>query len=128
VEGEGVEGFGKAFLYAGARSTVTTLWRVDDHATAEFMKQFYYALGSGASKAGALREAKLKFLRSGSELAHPKYWAAFVLNGDGLAPIPPVVSWSALGIGAGSLGLAALAAMRLFGRRRPLTAVTAPRS
>ncbi|HMC62280.1 MAG TPA: CHAT domain-containing tetratricopeptide repeat protein, partial [Candidatus Solibacter sp.] len=45
VEGEGVEGFGKAFLYAGAKSTVTTLWRVDDHATAEFMKQFYYALG-----------------------------------------------------------------------------------
>jgi CHAT domain len=97
---------------------VTTLWRVDDHATADFMKHFYYALASGTSKAAALRRAKLQFLRAGSELAHPKYWAAFVLNGDGLTPIPPIVTWSALGMGAGFFGLAALAAARLLRRRR----------
>jgi CHAT domain-containing protein/tetratricopeptide (TPR) repeat protein len=128
VGGEGVEAFGKAFLYAGAKSTVTALWRVEDHATAEFMKQFYYALARGVPKAAALREAKLKFLRSGSELAQPRYWAAFVLNGDGVAPIPPVVSWSALGIGAGLLGLVALAAARTLRGRRTLPPVTALRS
>ena len=37
IEGEGVVGFGRAFLGAGARSTVSTLWRVGDQSTAAFM-------------------------------------------------------------------------------------------
>jgi tetratricopeptide (TPR) repeat protein len=126
--GEGVEGFSKAFLAAGANSTVTTLWPVDDRATAEFMKQFYYALASGAPKAEALRQAKLQFLRSGSRLSHPQYWAAFVLNGDGLAPIPRAVSWSAVGIAAGALGLAALLGVSLRRTRRTRPALTGSRS
>lgn len=93
IRGEGVEGFAKAFIAAGASSIVTTLWRVDDDATSQFMKQFYYHLEGGAPKAEALRQAKLKFLRSGSELSHPRHWAAFVLNGDGLAPAPRFFSW-----------------------------------
>ena len=91
--GEGARNFSGAFLAAGARSTVTTLWRVDDSATANFMQLFYRNLARGESKAEALRNAKLDFLRSKSELAQPRYWAAFVLTGDGRAAIPRVISW-----------------------------------
>jgi CHAT domain-containing protein/tetratricopeptide (TPR) repeat protein len=94
VRGEGAQGFSRAFLAAGAAASVTSLWRVTDASTAELMKQFYFALSSGESKAEALRTAKLKFLRSGSALDHPRYWAAFVLSGDGGSPIVPVVPWS----------------------------------
>ena len=110
VQGEGVESFGRAFLLAGAKSVVTTLWRVDDAAAAEFMKQFYYFLGTGVSKAEALRQAKLKFIGSGGKLADPQYWGAFVLYGDGLSPIPPFYSWAWILFG----GAAALAALALW--------------
>jgi CHAT domain-containing protein len=92
VRGE-VQSFSRAFLAAGARSTVTTLWRVADSPTADFMGLFYRNLARGESKAQALRNAKLDFLRAGGELAQPQYWAAFVLNGDGRAAIPRVIPW-----------------------------------
>jgi CHAT domain-containing protein/Flp pilus assembly protein TadD len=94
VRGEGVQAFGRALLSAGAASSVTALWRVDDEITAEFMKQFYYfALNEHKPKAEALRLAKLRFLHSNSKVADPRVWAAFVLNGDGATPLPSVVSW-----------------------------------
>jgi len=96
IRGEGMQGFSRALLSAGSRTTVTTLWRVADQPTSDFMKQFYYALGQGKTKAQALRLAKLKFLQSGGPLAHPRHWAAFVLNGDGLHPITRAISWSVL--------------------------------
>lgn len=95
TRGEGVEGFSRAFLSAGAASTVTTLWRVEDHATSEFMKQFYFFLAAGQPKADALRLAKLRFQQSG---VHPRHWAAFVLNGDGQNPLPKVLPWYALAL------------------------------
>ena len=64
IRGEGVEGFSRALLAAGAASAVTTMWDVVDRASAEFMKQFYFALARGESEASALRQAKLQFLRS----------------------------------------------------------------
>ena len=94
TRGEGVQSFSRAFLGAGARSTVTTLWRVDDRPTADFMQSFYTLLGAGTTKAAALRQAKLSFLNSGKELAQPRYWAAFVLAGEGQAPIRPLLSWA----------------------------------
>jgi CHAT domain-containing protein/Tfp pilus assembly protein PilF len=113
IRGEGIQGFSRALLSAGSRSAVTTLWRVADQPTAEFMKQFYYELSQGRAKAEALRLAKLKFLRSGSALQHPRHWGAFVLNGDGLQPLPRVLSWGALLMPlAGALLLLGLAARR----------------
>jgi CHAT domain-containing protein/Tfp pilus assembly protein PilF len=83
VRGEGVQAFSRVLLSAGSRSTVTTLWQVADQPTAEFMKQFYYfAVAKRMPKAEALRLAKLKFLHSKGTLQHPRYWAAFVLNGE----------------------------------------------
>jgi len=108
VQGEGVQSFSRAFLAAGANATVTTLWHVADRPTAEFMKQFYHGLAKGQTKAEALRNAKLKFLRSGSDLAQPSFWAAFVLNGEGETPIPRVIAWSEIAIGAGALLLIGL--------------------
>lgn len=96
VRGEGVQSFSRAFLAAGARSTVTTLWRVADAPAASFMEVFYHHLQRGESRAGALRLAKLKFLESHSRLAHPHYWGAFILTGEGLRPIPRALDWNAL--------------------------------
>jgi tetratricopeptide (TPR) repeat protein len=91
--GEGVRSFSRAFLAAGARSTVTTLWPVADAPTADFMRVFYHHLQRGEPRDEALRRAKLRFLESGSTLAHPHFWAAFVLTGDGIRPIPPALMW-----------------------------------
>ena len=96
VRGEGAYAFSRALLSAGARAAVTTLWRVADEPARDFMAQLYFDLNRGKPKAEALRLAKLRFLRSGTALRHPRYWAAFILTGDGLSPIPRVLSWSTL--------------------------------
>jgi hypothetical protein len=63
------------------------------------MQHFYfYLLKNHQSKAEALRLTKLDFLHSGTELSHPRYWAAFVLNGDGAEPVPRFISWQVLAI------------------------------
>ena len=115
VRGDGVQAFHQAFLAAGAGATVTSLWRVADRPTAEFMKQFYFFLASGQSKAEALQSAKLQLRNSNSRWAAPQYWAAFVLNGDGWNRCARVLPWSwvfALG------GLAILAAVVCVRARR----------
>ena len=97
VRGEGVQAFSRAFLAAGSRSTVTTLWRVDDRVTAQFMKHFYYfVLERRMPRSEALRQAKLKFLHSPAGYQNPRYWAAFSISGDALTPVPLVISWTAL--------------------------------
>lgn len=97
VPGEGVQAFSRALLAAGSRSALTALWRVPDQPTSEFMQLFYYQLlKKHEPKAEALRLAKLEFMHSGTELSHPQYWAAFVLNGDGAAPVPRFIPWQLL--------------------------------
>jgi CHAT domain-containing protein len=99
VPGEGIQAFSRALLAAGSRSALTTLWRVPDQPTSEFMQHFYfYLLKKHKSKSEALRLTKLEFLHSGTELSHPRYWAAFVLNGDGSESVPRFISWQALAI------------------------------
>jgi len=78
--GEGILGFPRIFFYAGAKSILFSLWRINDKSTAFFMNYFYYYLSQGNEKAQALRLAKLKMIES--KFCHPFYWAAFVLNGD----------------------------------------------
>jgi Uncharacterized protein conserved in bacteria len=96
LRGEGVRSFSRAFLASGARSTVTTLWRVPDAPTAAFMKVFYYELQRGEPRDVALQTAKLRFAHSGRDLANPHYWAAFVLTGEGLRPVPTAIRWSSI--------------------------------
>ena len=81
VSSEGVVGMARAFLFAGARSVLATLWAIDDEATMMFMKSFYQQLGSGESASVALQRA-MKCLRDSHDFSAPKYWAPFVLMGD----------------------------------------------
>jgi CHAT domain-containing protein len=80
VEGEGVRGLTSAFLLAGARTVVVSLWKVADESTAKLMIGFYNQLLSGKDKASSLREAKLSLLHD-PKYAHPFYWAPFVQIG-----------------------------------------------
>ena len=84
--GEDFATLARAFLYAGARNVVATLWRVDDEGAAEFAKDFYRHLGT-ESAAGALAAAQRDLL-SDSHYSSPYYWAGYVLSGEGTA-IPP---------------------------------------
>ncbi len=82
VSGEGILGLSRAFLYAGARSVVVSLWNVSDISTAQLMKNFYQNLVDGAGNATALRQAKLKMARGSTETRHPYYWAPFIVVGE----------------------------------------------
>jgi len=86
LPGEGLLGLTQGFLYAGSRSVVVSLWRVEDKATATLMTQFYQAmLKDGAAPAEALRRAKLMMYRQSSRQS-PYYWSAFVIEGEFLHP------------------------------------------
>ncbi len=92
VEGDGVIGFARAFLAAGARSVVATQWDVSDRVSYEVMRQFYARRAQGASKSRALRGAQLAVMRAlragtirvdGVALPEtPRLWAGFVLTGE----------------------------------------------
>lgn len=107
--GEGIISLARGFSYAGAASIVTTLWSIDDNASAEIMLLFYEKLRAGATKDEALRSAKLTFLenRQGSNASHPLYWAAFMPVGD-MSPLSDrlVPFWAWLLAGALGVGLA----------------------
>jgi tetratricopeptide (TPR) repeat protein len=118
VGGEGVENFSRAFLAAGARSTVTTMWRVADRPTAAFMQVFYHHLQRGAPRDEALRRAKLRFLESGTNLADPHFWAAFALTGDALRPLPRAISWTTVALAATPFAVLMLFALGSRARRR----------
>lgn len=81
VRGEGVIGLPHAFLAAGARGVVVSLWPVADRSAAEFMTSFYRKLGAGVPPADALRQVRRDFLRRWGSGAHPARWASFVLVG-----------------------------------------------
>jgi CHAT domain-containing protein len=81
LSGEGIVGLSRAFLYAGARSLVVSLWNASDISTGQLMKSFYQYLIRGVGNAAALRQAKLQMLNSGKETRHPYYWSSFVMTG-----------------------------------------------
>ena len=82
VGGEGLLGLARAFFYAGSRSVVTSLWNVNDNATAALMTSFYTNLNNGLWKTEALRAAKRELMHhTRIEWRHPYYWAAFTLAG-----------------------------------------------
>lgn len=69
---------------AGARSTLASLWSLDDETAAIFMNEFYAALKvPGANRAQAVRSAQTALLRN-PRYEHPRYWAPYVLVGNWL--------------------------------------------
>ena len=81
VKAEGVVGIARAFLGAGARSVLVTLWAVDDLATKEFMKIFYRHLRDEKSASVSLSLA-MKYFQETEKFSAVKYWAPFQLIGD----------------------------------------------
>lgn len=86
--GEGALSLARPFLLAGAKSTITSLWSVDDKRTADLFVEFYQR--NNIPKDQALRKAKIQMITGSTaqKYAHPYYWASFVLSGD----IKPVKS------------------------------------
>lgn len=81
IKAEGVVGIARAFLGAGARSVLVSLWAIDDEATMEFMKHFYGELVKAKKASVALHEA-MKCIRESQQFGEVNYWAPFVLIGD----------------------------------------------
>jgi CHAT domain-containing protein len=77
--GDGFVGLTRAFLYAGSRSVLATLWEVDDRSTPAFMRSFYSRIEK-SNKAASLSAAQRE-LRGNAQYQHPYYWAAFILVG-----------------------------------------------
>lgn len=78
VEGEGLMGLTRAFLYAGARDVVCSLWQVSDESTSQLMERFYEQWQRNPDAAKALQAAQQALL-SQEKTKHPFYWAAFVV-------------------------------------------------
>jgi len=82
IRGEGLIGLSRGFLYAGSNRVLASLWKVDDSATAEFMKLFYRNhLEKNMTAAAALRQAKLEMMKI-PRYKSPFYWGAFTLIGE----------------------------------------------
>lgn len=76
--GDDIIGLNRAFVYAGTRQLLSTLWRVDDVSTAVLIKHFYRN-SSTTSRAEALRKAQQQVrLR----YPHPAHWSGIFLSGD----------------------------------------------
>jgi len=82
--GEGVYGLRRAFVLAGTKGLVMSLWKVPDEETRELMEGFYQGIlkeRPKLSRAEALREAQLA-MKERDEYRDPLYWGAFIYEGD----------------------------------------------
>lgn len=87
AEGEaGMVSLEQAFLIAGARAVVASLWNVEDRSTTVLMKAFYTHLAQREDKALALMHAKRDILEQYGDVS-PYYWASFVMVGEGNKPV-----------------------------------------
>ena len=84
---EGIANLSRAFLLAGARTVVSTLWQVDDTSSLFLMKRFYAHLSVNRPAASALTAAKRDMLRTFGRKAVPYQWAGFTIEGAVGRPI-----------------------------------------
>ena len=81
LKGEGVVGIARAFLAAGARSVLISLWAIDDEATMVLIKNFYQHLKEGKIASAAIHQT-MKSLIESEKFSEMRYWAPFQLKGD----------------------------------------------
>lgn len=85
--GDGSRSVCKAFIEAGSKSVISTLWQINDQSHSMIINQFYKNIHDGQDKSTALRDAKIKFLNQASmESIHPYYWSSYTATGN-MAPI-----------------------------------------
>src|SRR5215510_1987768 len=82
LEGEGLVGLTRGFMYAGAARVVASLWEVNDVATAELMKRFYRRMFQDEMRpVAALRAAQIEMWKK-PQWQSPFYWGGFILQGE----------------------------------------------
>jgi CHAT domain-containing protein len=82
VDGEGLMGLTRGFMYAGASRVMASLWKVSDAGTAQLMSRFYRAMEEeGMRPTAALRAAQIQMWRD-KRWSDPYYWAAFQIQGE----------------------------------------------
>lgn len=101
-EGEGMVSMAHAFSYAGSKSIMTGLWKLDEQAAVIIAERFYANLKKGLSKDEALQQTKLTYLQNAEgRMLAPVYWAGLVIMGD-MAPVdlqtPFRISFQYIGI------------------------------
>jgi CHAT domain-containing protein len=79
---EGIANLVRAFLFAGAKSALASLWTASDISTRTLMGHFYHYIVQGEDEATALRKAKADLIEEFGDQALPFYWAGFILVGD----------------------------------------------
>ncbi len=104
-DGEGMVSLAQAFHYAGCKSILTSLWKIDEKSSVLILSQFYNNLQQGMDKDKALREAKLSYLTSEQgRMLVPAYWAGLIVLGD-MSPVIaeqqhrlPIALWLIAGV------------------------------
>ncbi len=82
-KGEGVLSISRSFILAGCKSVIMSLWLAADKPSNDMLDYFYLNSFKGMRKDEALRLAKLKYLeKTNTILAHPRFWAGIVVNGN----------------------------------------------
>jgi len=84
---EGIANLSRAFLLAGARTVVSTLWEVDDSSSLFLMRRFYAHMAAHQSPSMALTAAKRDMLRTFGRNTPPVRWAAFTVEGQVADPV-----------------------------------------
>jgi len=80
TSGEGVMSMGWAFQYAGAKSVLVSLWKVEEKSTILLAEKFFGNLKAGKDKLTALQEARADVRKAGYE--HPFFWSPFIMIGE----------------------------------------------
>jgi CHAT domain-containing protein len=84
---EGIANLVRAFLLAGSKTVLASLWNASDDYTPALMKRFYEHLGAGEDEGTALQQAKMDVIKEFGDSALPVYWAGFTITGDASRPL-----------------------------------------
>ena len=118
IKGEGVISLTRGFMQAGSKSVLSSLWKVEDNATAEMMRIFYEKLSNEKlTPPEALRRAQIEMAQN-SRYASPFYWAAFTVQGEYRYEIAKPSVFSANSIYAGLAGILIIGCGGIFVYRK----------